>query len=317
MDEVIFVEVLGRDGQAVQRHPVTRLPATLGRGYDNDVILDDSYVAAHHARLSQTESGELLLADLGSRNGLLALDPTRRVSQTVVHPDARFRIGHTQLRIRPQSYAVPAEREEPASPRFRRAATFVGLYAAALACILLYSFVSTYEGIDAVTLAMPAVWVMLGAPAWAGLWAFAGKAMGGRGNFIAHASIASAAVTLLIGLETVGGYAAFAFSSRAIYGGRIAPMVGVAAWGLFNHLKLVSRHRRRTLALSACGIVIALLGGWSLPDYANQKDAVNHMAFLREIKSPRFRLVRGESPETFFAAVTPLRPQVDALRRNK
>jgi hypothetical protein len=317
VDEVIFVEVLGRGGEVAQRHAVTRLPATIGRAYDNDVILDDPYVAPHHLRLERTESGELALADLASRNGLFALDPTERVSQAIARPEARFRAGHTQLRIRPRSYAVPAEREDVArSPWHRRLAVFAVLYVAAVACVLLYGFTSTYERIEPLKLAMPAVWVTLGVCAWAAVWAFAGKAIAARGNFVAHASIACAALVLLLGVAALGGYAAFAFSSSAIDQGTLVPIAAVAAWALFEHLALVSRQRRRALAAAACGIVIALVGVLSLAEYASQKEQINRMAFLREIKSPAVRLVRGESPEAFFAAAQDLKPKVDALRGN-
>lgn len=316
MDEVIFVEVLGRAGDVVQRHPVARLPATLGRAYDNDVILDDPYVAPHHLRLERDESGELALVDLDSRNGLFALDPTTRVARAAPRPDARFRIGHTQLRIRPRSYAVAAEREAAARrPWFRRPAMLVGLYAAALACVLLYGFASTTERLEPLKLAMPAVWATLAACVWSAGWAFAGKAMAGRGNFLAHTSIVWAALVLLLGAATVSGYAAFAFSSSAIDDATIVPIAVVIAGALFGHLTLVSRLPRRTLALAAGGIVLALFGALSLAEYASKSDQPSRMAFLKEIKSPAVRLVPGASPEAFFAAAKDLKPKVDALRR--
>jgi hypothetical protein len=316
VDELTFVEVLGRGGEVVQRHPVARLPATLGRAYDNDVILDDPYVAPHHLRLERAESGELALVDLESRNGLFALDPTTRVARAPARPEARFRIGHTQLRIRPRSYAVAAEREVAGrKPWFRRPVAFVGLWAAALACVLIYAFTSTIERIEPLKLAMPAVWVTLGLCVWASVWAFAGKALAGRGNFVAHLTIGLAAFVLLIVTITLGGYAAFAFSSSAIDEGTIVPIAAVLAWALYRHLALVSRQPRGMLALAAVGIVVGAFGVLSLAEQAGQRDNLARMAFLKEIKSPAVRLVPGASPEAFFAAAQDLKPTVDALRR--
>jgi hypothetical protein len=316
VDEVIFVEVLGRTGDVVQRHPVARLPATIGRAYDNDVILDDPYAAPHHLRLERTGSGELVLVDLDSRNGLFALDPTARVAQATARPDARFRVGHTQLRIRPRSYAVPAERDDVArTPWHRQPVALAGLAAIALGCVLLYGFASTTDRLEPLKLAMPAIWVMLGLGAWASAWAFAGKALGARGNFAAHAGIGLAAVALLLVAATLGGYAAFAFSSSAIEEATIVPIGVVLAWSLYRHLALVSRQPRRTLALRAFGIVVGIFGVLSLADLAGQKDQVSRMVFLKEIKSPAVRLVPGASPEAFFAAAQDLKPKVDALRQ--
>lgn len=316
MDELIFVEVLGRAGEVVHRHAVARLPATIGRAYDNDVILDDPYAAPHHLRLERGESGELVLVDLDSRNGLFALDPTTRVARATARPDARFRVGHTQLRIRPRSHAVAPERHDAAhTPWHRKPLVLAGLYVAAVACVLLYRFTSTIENIEPLKLVMPAVWVTLGVCAWASAWAFAGKALAARGNFAAHASIALAALVLLLVAATLGGYAAFAFSSSAIDEGTIVPVAAVASWALYQHLALVSRQRRRTLALAAVGIVVGAVGVLSLVDLANQYDQPGRMAFLKEIKSPVVRLVPGASPEAFFAAAQDLKPKVDELRK--
>jgi hypothetical protein len=315
VDEVIFVEVLGRAGEIDQRHAIARLPATIGRAYDNDVILDDPYVAPHHLRLERSRSGGLELVDLGSRNGFFALDPTRRVACTGADPDARFRVGHTQLRIRPRSYAVPAERDDAVrTPWHRNPASLVGLYAAALACLLLYGFASTTERIEPLKLAMPAIWVTLGLCVWAATWAFAGKALGARANLAAHASVALAGLVALFVVATAGGYAAFALSSSAIDAGTILPLAAVAAWALYRHLTLVSRQPHRTLALAALGVVVGVVGVLSLADHASRQDQLGRMTFLREIKTPAVRLVTGASPEAFFAAAEDLKHQIDAAR---
>ena len=36
-----FIETLARNGDVLHRHRVERLPIRIGRGYDNDYILDD------------------------------------------------------------------------------------------------------------------------------------------------------------------------------------------------------------------------------------------------------------------------------------
>ena len=49
------VEVLDRDGHARQVVPVARWPVTIGRAIDCDVVLDDPFVAAHHATLEEID----------------------------------------------------------------------------------------------------------------------------------------------------------------------------------------------------------------------------------------------------------------------
>ncbi|MCW5625267.1 MAG: FHA domain-containing protein, partial [Burkholderiales bacterium] len=117
MDEVIHVEILGRLGDVAHRITLHHLPVRIGRAYDNDVIVDDPYVAPHHLRVERDADGALHAVDLGSRNGLHLLDPVRRVANTPVGGGERLRIGHTPLRIRARDFAVPAELPDPNADR--------------------------------------------------------------------------------------------------------------------------------------------------------------------------------------------------------
>jgi len=46
-----FVELLTRDKHLKTRHRFEQLPIRIGRSYDNDLILDDPYIAPNHAIL--------------------------------------------------------------------------------------------------------------------------------------------------------------------------------------------------------------------------------------------------------------------------
>ena len=68
MDPVIWVEVLSRHRDIAARHRFTGAEATItiGRGYDNDLVLDDPYVAARHVRIRRDADGRLLATCVGS-----------------------------------------------------------------------------------------------------------------------------------------------------------------------------------------------------------------------------------------------------------
>ena len=48
---MIWVEILSRHREVVARVRIVGEEAIIGRGYDNDVIVDDPYVAARHLRV--------------------------------------------------------------------------------------------------------------------------------------------------------------------------------------------------------------------------------------------------------------------------
>ena len=106
MDEVIFLEVI--EGDAVHaRHRLERFPVTVGRGYANDVIVDDPKVSSVHLRIERTEDGSLMLHDVGSTNGTYLVEPWTRLVQGVVTSDTRVAVGDT----RPRSVAACRARQ--------------------------------------------------------------------------------------------------------------------------------------------------------------------------------------------------------------
>ncbi len=80
-------------------------PLTLGRALDNDVILDDTAVSRHHARLVP-RVGYWLLEDLGSTHGCFLNN--RRVTSVPVRAGDRVRLGTTELRVEAVTEADPA-----------------------------------------------------------------------------------------------------------------------------------------------------------------------------------------------------------------
>jgi hypothetical protein len=69
-------------------------PLTIGRGADNGLVLQDSRVSRHHARL-QARRGTLVLSDLGSTNGSRVNGVT--VQEVVLGPGDRIQLGDTVL----------------------------------------------------------------------------------------------------------------------------------------------------------------------------------------------------------------------------
>ena len=64
---MIWVEILGRHGDVLARHRCDGVETRIGRAYDNDVVLDDPTVAAHHVRVWRGDDGRLFAEDRGQR----------------------------------------------------------------------------------------------------------------------------------------------------------------------------------------------------------------------------------------------------------
>jgi adenylate cyclase len=69
---------------------------TVGRGQENDLVLNDQWISRNHAILQTTDTGDFYLIDLGSRNGTFVNG--RRVSIPVTLKDAdQVTFGKTEV----------------------------------------------------------------------------------------------------------------------------------------------------------------------------------------------------------------------------
>jgi pSer/pThr/pTyr-binding forkhead associated (FHA) protein len=91
------VVVLDADGKRVSTH---RLNGTIqiGRGSNNDIRPDDTYVSQAHARISN-RNGAWVVEDLGSTNGTY-LNQRKVTGPTGISPGDRIRVGKTVLEVR-------------------------------------------------------------------------------------------------------------------------------------------------------------------------------------------------------------------------
>ena len=76
------------------RHVVASLPAIVGRGPDCTVVLDDSEVSRHHAKISRSD-GVLEVSDLDSRNGVRLNGD--RTSVSPLRKGDRIQLGRSDL----------------------------------------------------------------------------------------------------------------------------------------------------------------------------------------------------------------------------
>ncbi len=119
----VIIEVLGWGGKSQRHFRVEGLSITIGRGYQNDVVLGDSHISANHLRLDTTEGG-WQLTDLDSLNGVeIIKNPSAdssftdspftdsESSSTVLADGAEIKIGRTTLRIIADSHPVEAAKE--------------------------------------------------------------------------------------------------------------------------------------------------------------------------------------------------------------
>lgn len=101
----IVIELLNRQGKVVALHKFNQDQVRLGRAYDNDLIVSDPYVDAHHAELALQADGHWQLRDLASENGCFDAQEQRREAVALSSGDSFF-LAEQQFRLVDSSQTV-------------------------------------------------------------------------------------------------------------------------------------------------------------------------------------------------------------------
>jgi hypothetical protein len=290
----LILEVLdGRGGGVRTRLRLEALPVRIGRALDNDLILEDAYVDARHAHITRAATGEIIVEDLGSLNGMTLAGAGERVASAAVAAGTELRLGRTVLRFRDSTEPVAAalpdeERESRLVPHWagtRRGHVIFSLVA--LAAIGLSGWIDSYERSAAEDAFALALGIAMMATLWAGIWAVAGRMLVQRFRFFAHFALVLLMLLVVFVLATVNEWIVF------LYPDSPAPAIVGGVAGLFLVAALVAGHlglatalsaRRRwqagaatvmvILALASAGAIIADDAFSDVPEFAGTVKAV-------------------------------------------
>lgn len=309
MDEVIWVEILRNRSTLVARHRFTGGSVRVGRGYGNDLVLDDPHVAPEHIRIRRDPSGVLVAEDLGSHNGMFAGDERQRVQRMVLDGTGLVRIGTTYLRVR--SSLFPVAPEEPLVSRRPIWPVAMVLGLALMALWLVLSRLNETTQPQAYDYAVPVLFIALIALAWTGLWALLSHVFSGQARFLAHLVVGLSGLLAYTVLSNGADLAEFSLSWQLPAAGRSIGLWIVLGVVGFVHLRVIGPGRLvlkagGVAALAATAIVIQLLTLTHLdtPQWSS-----------RRLFPPYLRLAPAQTEDAYFAKVQRLKGELDEDRR--
>jgi pSer/pThr/pTyr-binding forkhead associated (FHA) protein len=305
------LEILSASGDVHSRHKYTDLPVRIGRGYHNDIVLDDPHTAAEHAQLELDEQGQLRLRDLDSRNGIKLQG--RRERQ--FHPGSEdiFHLGQTQLRIRDSNYQVAPEVADETNHRWQG----WPLFSSGLLVISLLALLDMWVG--DISNSKPSAYVMtiatwLGfAAVWSGIWALANRAFAGGAHFGRHIFTLACGLGALTLMDYICLFLAFGFSWEWATRYSSHLQIAIVATTIYYHLRHISsrqRHRLKTICISLwlIGASLTLIKNYQATNsYADE-------LYMSEQLPPALRVSRDHSLREFDQSIGELQKTIDEER---
>lgn len=316
----LIIEVLNpRTGAVTSRRRVAAMPFTIGRALDNALVLEDPHVDARHAVLAADEaSGDLILEDLGSVNGLQTRLHGRAV-RLRVRSGAEVRLGRTTLRFRDESDPIP-----PAIPLHGTAAGPQAFSGAALPrilfCIGVFALLgwTSWLGTTARSGASEALGLTLalagGTALWAGAWALVSRSITHQGRFLTHLTIASFLTLLTMMLGTADEWVDFLWPDGRGWDVTNALLsLGLLAASIALHLAVatyLSPARRWRAGVTVSVVFVVLFGLFALSDDDSFTDVPTYSS---RIETLRPSLVPKLDPAALQQVHADLRADVDRL----
>lgn len=306
-----FIEILARNGDVLHRHKITQLPIRIGRGYDNEIILDDAHSAASHAIVETDDHNQVVLRDLGSKNGTVYKG--RRQQSLTLDGDTIVRLGHTRLRVRGADFPVAAEIADTTMHGWEGTtpATIGLVLIAVFSC--LETWLSDVEPFALIRYLLVLASSLAAGLLWAGVWGLANRLFGSHARMGRHLFILGSALAT-VGLWRGGSsLLAYAWSAESLtrYGNLVT--LGIACGMVFFHLITIKPHHPRRFLITA---TVMLLAGSGLVVMTNLQSTgrASDELYMSVLLPPEVRHSENRSVDQFMANAAKLKTALDEAR---
>lgn len=206
----IVIEIGTHDGDDhVIHHAVEKFPLRIGRGYNNDIILQDPHISSHHAEILHNGT-DWVLSDMGSANGSRVNGKDCKDGTAVLHSGDTITLGRTTLRVfdplHPVPAATPMEVQNSTVKALQGSFRPWLLFFAAILSVVAITYFEVWTEETKYLLTMSGAGTGMLMILWALAWAVTGRLTRHKSYFQTHIAMASLwvlATSLVWPLQTV------------------------------------------------------------------------------------------------------------------
>lgn len=323
MERVVYVEVLDKRGGVKERIRLDAFPATIGRAYTNNVIIDDKHVCPEHLRINLNEEGNFIAEDLGSVNGLYQINPLKLVSLVEITPNLQISIGSTVLQFRrPEDKVAPAEVVKPDRtylfPALKHQGAAFGIFLLSSLILTLINYLNSYDKISSMSFIGELLAIFFLFAIWAGVWSMVNRLLTHTFRFVSHLSIASLGTISILSFIILTEYYSFTFSPETSLD--IIMTAGLIILGslfLFCHLSIIPAASQIRRLVYSTLISAGVVGIFTFIAYIEDSRFSNEIKFHSALKPVKNRWLITSSSDSFFENTKQLKKKTDASAKEE
>jgi hypothetical protein len=322
-----LLEAIDRDGMVRQAWRLSRWPVTIGRGLDNDVVLTDPHVAAHHAVLDLVPGdGSGVTARLSvhageTKNGLAVGRERVGSGETKSFDDAGrdldLHIGRTALRLRlPGHVLAPEQMLAPMVAVERRWLPTLALALAVIVVVLFNAYLDNDPDGLSRALGGAVLTAVSGGAIWCGFWALLSKLFARQSNFGWHVRVFVIASLVMLAISGLPPLLAFSFSWPGLTDFSFVAVFATIATAIYFHLLAVEPGRQRLMR----GIAFTgFIAGVALTLWFNvqRTGRPGEELYMNHLFPPALRLAKPVTVDHFIGGLAPMQAILDKQAKDK
>ncbi|MGB0450106.1 MAG: FHA domain-containing protein [Porticoccaceae bacterium] len=325
----VIIEVLGWGGKSRHHYRVEGPSISIGRGYQNDVVLSDSHISANHLRLDAVENG-WQLTDLDSLNGVeIIKNPSinsastdGQAATTLLADGAEIKVGRTRLRVIADSHPVEAAKElhrlEKDVSQLNRFSIWLPLLLLVMtidiAALYANSFVEWQWKNALPSILFTQVFLLM----LALFWGAVGRFLREEANFLGHYNLILLATLVYSAIDWLLGVIGYNFSA-GFFIDAVAPLANLVlvAVLLSANFALATNMLARQRWITSVGFVLLIL----VVSVANQLQEWGEFSpypeYFSALELPALQIGGGESVDEFIDGLDDLFAKADQLAEEK
>lgn len=299
----LIIEEVNRLGHVTGRHSYDEFPINIGRGYQNNLILDDPYVSVEHITINESENG-WHIEDKNSENGVKYRLHSSGSTAGQLNSGDEVILGRTRLRLVSPLHPVAKTHLLPTKASFSKilahplVASATVLITIALLLIDYQLSIPVKTGTEKVIANMFPTFIF--ALAWAGIWAFVGRVIIHRASFLPH--FIAALMVFIISMLTAATseYITFNLNSTTFSTVIEFIIIGLTIAGLLyiNLSNSTNLNKKSNLITSHCVAWSMLLMGLFM-QYVNKPEFSHAPEYASQLKPPFAKVATSKNLDDF------------------
>ncbi len=305
----LILQIVERDNRGViNHHKIDSFPATIGRGFDNDIILNDPYISENHIEIKNIDDEKWLLTDLDSLNGYSINKAPKQDKESYFKSGDFIRIGNTIITFFHSGHKIEKAKRLVTANKFVKTISkahigwalffLVGILSATWSYLEIWSANAKENAVSYGVIIVSTILL------WSVIWGISARLLHNKKSFFGQMSIACIWVIFIGFLSYVSKYIEY-FTGGGVFidiitnGADLIALVVLIFGSLTLFSDMPSKRRWITSIIFSFGLLVGIVGF----DLLSKKETILRPEYSKTIEPYFTEILPSSSLDEFVSGL--------------